>query len=603
MTTEQFKSPVLDDVIYGHQIKAEHRTSFHLQTITGILHLNRRSPEIPQPGQTQRLTVTTSGHIPFEKVIACVTTNGINEHMIHFDKGLVEWDVLSWSYVRYWFAELPVISKGAHVTYQVSGKVAGMEDIWIYADNQAESSESATIFSFATDFQAAPAWSAGALIYHIFIDRFDPGAGKDWLPAASLKDFHGGTLQGVIDRLDYLQAMGFNTIWLSPVFASPTHHGYDSTDLFNVEPRFGSNEDLERLIREVHGRDMRIILDFVPNHWSDRHPTFVHARENADSPYRDWYLWNEWPNDFVSYFNVQTMPKLNLKPGSSVRQHLMNAARFWLQKGVDGFRLDHAEGPPHDFWVEFRGVCLEENPESWLFGEIVRPPNVLKSYAGGMHGCLDFALTRALRQTFALGNWPLTQFEAFLADHLSYFPSGYTGPAFLDNHDMNRFFFLAGEDTDRMKLAALMLYTLPGVPVVYYGTERGLSQDRSCASGIGLDEARKPVNWDDDRKKDLQDYFLRLAGIRRKLPFAEELTRRVVYLDDKQQCYAFAWSINERAAAFVAFNLDYRPQSFRLKVGEFEKLKDLISETELSPLNGELELALQAKSGAFLIST
>ena len=602
MKDNHASGPKFEDVIYGHQIKPPYRTATHLARVDGIRHLNRREPAVALAGESVRLIVTTSGGVPIEAVHAWYQVGEAAEAEVSFVRGEVEWDDIAWDYVRRWHADLPPVREGERLTYKIGGRPAGQAAAWIFADSQSSGLDGATTFSVMFDSHSAPAWAADAVIYHIFIDRFSPGLNQSWWPAASLMDFYGGTLRGVIEKLDYLHSMGFNTIWLSPVFASPSHHGYDSTDLLNVEPRFGTNADLDELIREAHGRGIRIILDFVPNHWSNRHPTFLDARRHADSPYRDWYLWKSWPDEYEAYFDVQTMPKLNLHPGSPARRHLLDVARHWLKKGVDGFRLDHAEGPPHDFWADFRRLCLDEKPDAWLFGEIVRPPNLLRTFSGGMHGCLDFALARALRQTFALGNWSFANFEAFLRNHEDYFPGDYSAPAFLDNHDMNRFVFIAEGDENRLKLGALMLYALPGSPVVYYGTERGLSQERSTSSEIGLDEARLPVDWSDDSRSGLRDYFRRLGEARRHIRFDRSLQRRLLALEDARGLYAFSWERNGVPLAAVVLNAGDQAADVELPAGFTGLPRDVLGDRPIGRTgDGRFHMSVLPGSGAFVI--
>ena len=301
----------------------------------------------------------------------------------------VSWDEVTWSYVRRWRAQLPAQTTGTLVRYRLAVRVAGSER-WIYADNQAETAAGATEFAFQV-WAGASEWSREAIVYHIFLDRFFPGSGKVWLQPADLSGFYDGTLRGVIEKLDYIQSLGFNTIWLSPVFASPSHHGYDTIDLFRVEPRPGTNADLIELFGRAHARGLRVLLDFVANHWSNRHPTFQAALADESSPYHDWYTWDRWPDAYRGYFGSRHMPELNLQPGPA-RNHLLEAARFWLEQCADGYRLDFAYGPPHDFWARFGQACRAVKPDCWLFGEVVHTPLVaLNTGPDPQHLDLPFA--------------------------------------------------------------------------------------------------------------------------------------------------------------------------------------------------------------------
>ncbi len=590
------------DVIYGPQFKRKVRARTHRRRLEGVQHRHQRAPLAPLPGEPLVITATTSGPLPFAEVCCWYWTDDIPPTRLSFERTSVAWDELIWDYVQYWSATLPAFAAGAWLRYQVGGRVAvtyGDPPRWIYADNQAASRETATQFAISIDGSAPPGWARAALVYHIFLDRFHPGDGVPWNETQSIRDFYGGTLRGVIQKLDYIASLGMNAIWLSPIFASPTHHGYDATDLFAVEPRLGTNADLEELVAAAHARGVRILLDFVPNHWSNQHSSFLHAREHADSPYRDWYLWQDWPDDYVSYFGVPTMPKLNLAPGGPVRQHLIDAAAYWLGLGVDGFRLDHANGPPHDFWAEFRRACLRANPDCWLFGEVVEPPPVQLGYQGSLHGNLDFALARALRATFALGSWDLAQFDAFLGSHERFFPAGFSRPAFFDNHDMNRLLFLADGDEARLKLAALALFSLEGQPVIYYGTEAGVSQENSTRDGVGLDEARQPMLWGEAQNSELVEYFRKLASLRGAHPIPEGAARRTVHLDPRKGTYAFHWG-SDSPLFLSAFNLGRDPQTLRVPAIFPVFPQDHLGGQPVTQTGDTLEITLAPQTGAFI---
>ncbi|HNB51247.1 MAG TPA: alpha-amylase family glycosyl hydrolase [Anaerolineales bacterium] len=594
----------MHNVIYGPQIEPEKRIATHLKTLSGLKHLSRREPLAPRPGEPITLTVTTSGPLSFDEIVCSYTTDLPQTSRLPPAEALqfstlplhpikVEWDQPSWDYVRVWQVQLPGQPEGAILRYQITGRVTGT-DCWISADNQASSEKDATHFAVYIGEPAAPAWSQQAMLYHIYLDRFFPGQGRLWNPAESVTDFYGGSLRGVLEKLDYLQALGINTLWLSPLFSSPTAHGYDATDLCMVEPRLGTNQDLSDLITAAHARGIRILLDFVPNHWSNQHPTFLDAQNDPDSPYRDWYLWRNYPEEYEAFFDVKTMPKINLQYGSPARAHLLDVARFWLEQGVDGYRLDHADGPALDFWADFRRVCQQTNPECWLFGEVVKPPSVQCTFYGNLHGQLDFALARALRETFALKNWNLTTFDAFLTAHEAYFPAGFSRPAFLDNHDMNRFLTIAGNDSNRLKLAALVLFTLSAPPILYYGTETGLSQDRFISEGEGFDEARLPMNWDDP-DQNLLEYFRTLIHLRHSLQFSA--AHRTLIVEPDAGLYAYT----SAPETIVAFNTSSEPRILVLPFSLPATVKDHLNGNPVIHHADHLEIHLAPESGAWLM--
>lgn len=598
------------DIIFGDLDDAPERIARHAASRIGVQHRNHVEPVVPAPGYPVTLWLTTGGPLPFDMARCwyCCEKAEPNSsqaatQVIDLQPDMVSWDEVTWGYVHRWSAQLPAQTTGTLVRYRLAARVAGSER-WIYADNQAEAEEDATEFAFQV-WPAAPDWSREAIVYHIFVDRFYPGDGRAWQKPGDLAGFYGGTLRGVIDKLDYIESQGFNALWLSPVFASPSHHGYDATDLYQIEPRLGTNADLAELIRSAHNRGIRIILDFVANHWSHRHPTFQAALADQSSPYHDWYTWDRWPDTYRGYFGSRHMPELNLRPGPA-RDHLLDAARYWLEQGVDGFRLDYAYGPPHDFWAEFGQTCRATRPDCWLFGEVVHTPEVQATYAGRLDGALDFLLAKALRNTFGRGRWDLAELEAFLRAHEAYFPADFSRPAFLDNHDMNRFLFLTGDDPSRLLLAALVLFTLPGPPIVYYGTEAGITQERPIHDGeVGrFEEARLPMKWGTEQNTRLIETFRCLIALRRAHPVLRTGTRTVLHLDAGSGIYAYTRAANAGrftpGDVLVALNTGPDPQHLDLPFGGPEAVADRLNGYQIHLTDGRLSLCLPPRRGAFI---
>ncbi len=584
------------DKIFGQLFDPETRLAMHQSSLTGVRHLHRRNPLDVEPEQPVELTVTTSGPQPFDRLTCWFQPESGAESALDLAPVKVTWDNALGDYIRTWRGILPPQPAGTMVHYRLAAHVAGSET-WVYADNQSATAAEATRFAYWAANDPIPAWAREAVVYHVFVDRFYPGDNVPWKNPDTLAGFYGGTLRGVLQKLDYIREMGFTAIWLSPIFPSLTHHGYDALDYFAIEPRFGTLDDFKELLAEAHARGLRLILDFVANHCSDQHPAFQSAKTDPNSPTRDWFTWLDWPDDYATYFGVRELPELNLKPGPA-RDYLLKSARFWLEMGVDGFRLDYAYGPSHDFWADFRRACRQANPDCWTFGEIIHTPETQLSYAGTMDGTLDFLLCRALRETFGHGNWLLSRFESFLAEHEAYFPTDFSRPAFLDNHDMNRFLFISNGDKARVKLAALALFTLSGPPIVYNGTEAGVSQERPIhQNDFGIfEEARLPMKWGDEQDADLRETFRRLIELRRAHPLLLDSPRRLLHLDD--QIFAYA---RESASGVVvaAFNLSTEPR--RIFLPGLPLMRDALNNCPVTQENGALVVDLPAQTGAFLV--
>ena len=588
--------------MFGPQRDSENRIAEHRSNLVGIKHLHRlnqplTNPSRPKPNQPIDIYVTTSGGVTYDSVRCWVDVAGEESTFELASSGSV-WNTLEWRYVHHWHGHIPPQPSGTVVRYRIGGRVIG-SDGWIFADNQARVFSEATEFALSIDDSDVPKWVRDAIIYHIFLDRFYPGDGVPWKKPTNLSGFFGGTLRGAIQKLDYIQSLGCNAIYLSPLFASPSHHGYDATDYYTVEPRFGTNAELIELINEAHQRGIRIILDFVANHWSNHHPTFQAAQRDLDSEYRAWYTWQRWPDEYASFFTVKGMPQLNLKhkPASD---YLLKCAQHWLQQGVDGYRLDYAPGPPRTFWADFRQACKAVKPDAFLFGEVVSHSEGIASYIPHFDGCLDFMLADALRRTFVLETSTLQEFEAFLAAHETYFPDGFSLPAFLDNHDMTRILYLAKEDKAKVKLAALVLFTLLAPPVIYNGTEVGVSQRNPLGR---FEEARLPMPWGDEADKDLLDYFRRLGALRNQFSGLTSGRRRVVHLNVQKGTYAYLRTA-ETDSVLIALNTSRCSQTIDIPMSLGQDrdatLGDRLNGNQVTISGDSVSISLPAQSGAFI---
>ena len=365
-----------------------------------------------------------------------------------------------------------------------------------------------SLFCYHVDRLAPPAWVDDAIIYHIFLDRFYPGDGRDWLQTSDTLGFCGGTLWGARDKLDYLEELGINCLWLSPTWKSASYHGYDVADYERIEPRLGGDEALHALVESAHERGIRVLLDLVCNHLSNEHPVFVDALRDESSPYRDWFTFDQrFPQGYRSFFNVKTMPKINLERPAAREWMIGVAARQLQVYDVDGFRLDVAAGAGANFWTHCRPRLRAIKPDCLLIGEIIDAPSVLSMYQGRLDGCLDFSLNEALRQTFAWGSWSERRFEAFVDSHRRCFDPGFVLPSFIDNHDMDRFSHIAENDSAKLKQAVRAQMRLPNPPVIFYGTEVGLRQELSVREHT-LDVSRAPMVWDERQDADLLSFYM-----------------------------------------------------------------------------------------------
>ena len=586
MTTKT--NQIMADFVFGGIEADETKVLARMRDrMTGLRHFHAMQPLDPQPGQPVTLTVTAGLGALVDRVAAYVTTDGTlpagdrgeaqNGFVVPFSLTETRWETAIWDYVTTWTgtmpAQLPPADESTLVQYVIQGwhSQADTPALWSNEVRLDRLVDERTLYGYSVDSCRTPTWAIESVIYQIFVDRFAP-VPQRWLEPEEMTDFVGGTLRGVIDHLDHIVDLGATVIWLTPIFVTPTYHGYDTTDFTRIDPRFGTEADLRDLVNAAHARGIRVLLDFVANHVSLDFAPFVAAKNDPASPYRPWFHFgDEYTHGYQSFFNVPSMPKLDVDQ-APVRQHLIHAAQYWLTEfGVDGYRLDYAAGPSHAFWADFYAACKRVNPDCWIFGEITLPSDRLRTYVGRMDGTLDFGLARAIRRVCVdSGDGPdlsLSQFAAFIERHHAHFPPNFVLPGFVDNHDMNRFLWVVGNDKRRLLLGAGLLFAFGGPPILYYGTEVGLGQPRN--RGHYREESRHPMIWDKARQDgDLLAAFRRMVAMRKSHHALHSGSIRTLHVDDK----AGTWLAERREAddrILVAVNLGAQTTKLPLPSGEF----------------------------------
>ncbi len=536
----------MEDFVFGTLATDELKLVHYRALRRGVQHAYQISPRDPLPGQPITLSVTIGPDLKAEHVACYYTLDGSqpsgstgvaqNGKVVLFEKVDVHWDTLLWGYLELWRGTLPGQSEGTILRYRLGAWTDNVQETfadWPEVQTTVEISTGAffngepipdvkpghpakgNTFALSIDQLAPPDWAHDAVIYQIFVDRFYPGRGDDWNTPEDLLGFYGGTLWGVAEKMDYLADLGINCIWLSPIFPSPSHHGYDVTDLTQVEPRLGGDAALRDVVAEAHIKGMRVLLDFVCNHISHEHPIFKDALSNPDSPYRDWFSFDDSEIGYRTFFAVKEMPQVNFADPEA-RDWMIDAARFWLREfDIDGYRLDYAIGPTPDFWTDFWRACKATKPDCFCFGEIIDAPQIQQNYVGRLDGCLDFFVADAIRRTFGFGSWNEDLLERFLERHAAYFDERFVLPTFLDNHDMDRMLFIANGGKQALKRAVEVQMQLPGPPIIYYGTEVGLNHTRSAQEGGGIHVSRVPMPWGDEQDKELLEFYRELIAERK----------------------------------------------------------------------------------------
>lgn len=357
-----------------------------------------------------------------------------------------------------------------------------------------------------TALAAAPrdsgaAWYASTTLYTLFVRSFRDSNGDGI-----------GDLQGVIEGLDYLQALGVDGLWLLPIFEGPTYHGYAITDYYTVEADYGTNDDLLRLIGEVHKRGMYIFLDYVANHTSNQHPFFKDAYNNPASQYSDFYVWrNDAHTDYATFSVVREMPKINYEH-EATRKYMIDVAMHWMDPngdgdptdGVDGYRCDVALEVPLNFWAELRKAMSRLNPRSVLLGEVWSDGATIARFlrGDGLDTAFDFPVFSALAgqhnvagDGLLAGRGDATLLRTLMLALHNLIAPNTTVTRFTNNHDTDRVMSDVNGDMERARMAAVWLLTAPGVPQIYYGEEIGMRGLRAEGPFYYDEYRREPMDW------------------------------------------------------------------------------------------------------------
>jgi len=503
-----------------------------------------------------------------------------------------------------------------------------------------------------------PPWVADAVFYQVFPDRFArsgrvpaPGPLENWDAPPSVHGFKGGDLYGVVEHLDHLVGLGITAIYLNPIFSSASTHRYHTFDYLAVDALLGGDDALRELLDAAHGRGIRVILDAVFNHASRGFWPFHHVMEaGRHSPYRDWFYLNtddlaagrplraypgeplgdalatDWGEQhgagveslttlgYRAWWDLPALPKLNTD-NPIVREYLMGVAEHWTRFGIDGWRLD----VPHEitspgFWEEFRQRVRAINPDAYIVGEIWQERGDLldgRTYDGLMNYPLAAAIVsfvpgsrldpQVVAQHAEIERQTKPANGAAFLDRLERVISGYA-PAFarsqlglLDSHDTPRFLSWTGGDRASLRLAWLVLLTMPGAPCIYYGDEIGMTgeMDPGCRGAFPWDESR----WD----RGLLATLRALVRLRHETPAFRDVAYTPLAADGMAAAYRRG---DGPGSALVAINAGEEPAALDVEVPE--RLLEPIDIPDLGGgqttrmEDGRVRLALPPRSGTLV---
>ncbi|RTR31498.1 alpha-amlyase [Robertmurraya yapensis] len=410
-------------------------------------------------------------------------------------------------------------------------------------------------------------------IYYINIDRFnnnDFSIDQD-VEANDPNKYHGGDFQGIIDRLDYIKDMGFTTISLSSIFDNEDdgYHGNWTKDFQAIEEHFGSLEKFKELVTEAHKKDMKVLVDFNANHVGPNHPWLKDAEK------KDWFHPEQNTNLETSW--VEGLPDL-AQENPDVQNYLIDTAKYWIEEtDIDGYRLENVEYVPVAFWQEFTSSLKQVKKDFYLLGDL-RSENesIISKYEdAGMDVFFNYSINKELRAAFVQPDQPLS------IDHSR------PVAGFMDNNHMHRFtrdsIEINQHPGPRWRLALTYLYTTPGVPFVFYGSE------------IALDGGEEPDNlrqMDFRTDKELIEFITSIASVRQQLPSLRKGEMEVLYAKDGMTVYKRE---HNGEISVVAINNTTKSQSVTISSSELEddkELRGLLNDDMVRSENGEYHIIL-----------
>ena len=420
-----------------------------------------------------------------------------------------------------------------------------------------------------TPFDRPPDWVADAIFYQIFPDRFarsdqvdKPNGLEEWASAPTNFGYKGGDLVGVVEHLDWIEHIGCNAIYLNPIFQSASNHRYHTHDYFRVDPMLGGDEAFRRLLDACHERDIKVILDGVFNHASRGFFQFNDILEQGkNSPYLNWFHIHGFPLNaydqrlgppqYDAWWGIAALPEFNTE-NPAVREYLMRVGEYWIEQGIDGWRLDVPEEiSTQGFWEEFRHRVRAKNPDAYICGEVWGDASWWTASGERFDGTMNYLLT-GYNVSFASGshtNWHVAdglQYHVKPMDASAYaasvhklfevYPehSNLAHLNMLGSHDTARILTVAGNDVPSVQLSALLMFTFAGAPCIYYGDEIGLDGAHDPAS-----RASFPWDWERDWDTDILDAFMNLARIRQEHPALRRGTYRTLHAPSDGQLYVF----------------------------------------------------------------
>ncbi|MCY8451743.1 glycoside hydrolase family 13 protein [Bacillus spizizenii] len=512
----------------------------------------------------------------------------------------------------YWFAEVVPPYRRLQYAFVISDH---QEDIFFGSSGVCPHNEKTletTHYYFklpfvheADTFQA-PEWAKSTVWYQIFPERFANGredlSPENALPWGSkdpdVNDFFGGDLQGMIDKLDYLEDLGINGVYLTPIFSAPSNHKYDTLDYYSIDPHFGDPKLFRTLVSQLHQRGMRIMLDAVFNHIGSASPQWQDVVKNgAQSRYKNWFHIHSFPvkeDNYDRFAFTPDMPKLNTA-NPEVQRYLLDIALYWIREfDIDGWRLDVANEVDHVFWKTFRQAVSAEKPDVYILGEIWHSA---EPWLRGdeFHAVMNYPFTEPMIEYFADGTIPASRMAHRVNAHLMNGMKQVNEVMFnlLDSHDTKRLLTRCRHDEKKARALLAFMFAQTGSPCIYYGTEIGLDgeNDPLC---------RKCMVWEKEKQnRDMLRFMKRLIALRKQEnTLLTEGSLEWNLLDDQNNFISFSRNLDEKTLIYF-FNQGDATRHVSLRDLNIERNKKIYDVWTEQPLHHHDVIAVQP--GEFFI--
>lgn len=420
-------------------------------------------------------------------------------------------------------------------------------------------------FNHRADIVDIPAWAQDAIVYNIFPDSFatshrnisDRPSRREWNGQITRGKL-GGTIAGVTENLDYIKNLGFNCIYLNPIFVAGEYHKYDLLDYFHIDPCFGTDEDFRTLVNTCHEMGIRVIIDGVFNHVGWHFFAFEDVVEKGEkSVYKDWFYNLSFPvrrptdpeeyPDYECFGYERMMPKMNTE-NPEVIDYFCRVGQYWVQNfDIDGWRLDVASEINDAFWRRFRDAVKTVKPDCILIGEVWESA---QHWLNGdmFDSTMNYDFRKHCRRFFAEKSIDAAQFDGRVTNmRMRYkIPVMYAQLNLLDSHDVSRFFSLCHHDLPSMKLAVIFQMTFIGIPSVFYGDEKGID-------GLLEEEYRHPMPWQEENAE-MEKFYQRAIGMRQAYPELRRGNYMTIYAHRDNGLYCYRRSMEQNNITVVLNN-------------------------------------------------